>query len=329
MPGKSEQPISAYIQQQVEAISVHLPRAIARADVTATHQARVATRRMKAAIEMLKGAVESADMDELSERCGRVRRALGPLRDADVMLEQIESQHNPSKSKASSTALTAMVEELKSRRAKAKSRVKDKLDVADVEMIRGPAHRVCVAVDGLGDVGRLLLRDAVHRHYEAFKLNADRVANQCKSDGATSKSSVDLHQLRIQGKALRYTLEIGELSVAPSAGKGRPAVSDRLKPLQDRLGRWHDRVVLGQVAIEWMSESQIVLHDDARAEAMLKYAAGCVRAGRAEIARFCDAWKTSRVAIARGIRNTYPLVKRVTARQTMENGSRSDAASEN
>jgi CHAD domain-containing protein len=226
-------------------------------------------------------------------------------------------------------AESLLIGELKLRREKARARVTQKLDIADIEMIRGPAMRVCVAIDGLGEVGRLLVRDAVYRRFEAFARDADRLLRCSKSQDGQGDDDFDLHQLRIEGKALRYTLEMGELDMKASNGKGRPIVSERFKPLQDRLGRWHDRVVLGQVAIEWMSESQIVLHDDERAEAMLKYAAGCVRAGRAEIARFCDAWKASRVAIAMGIRNTYPLVKRVTARQTMENGSRSDPASKN
>ncbi len=303
---------------------MHLPRVMAHADVTATHQSRVATRRIKAAINVLSSAIDVAETSELSDRCRRVRRLLGPLRDADVMLEQLASKGLKSKSHENEIARAILMDELKARREKARSRVREKLDVADIELIRGPAMRLCVAVDRLGEVGRLVVRDAVHRQFEAFRCDADRMLGQVKSKQQANaptrerakpranigRDPLDLHQLRIEGKALRYTLEIGE-SVADMAGENhRSCVSDRFKPLQDRLGQWHDRVVLGQIAIEWMSEAQVVLHDDERAEAVLKYAATCVRAGRREIARFCSEWETSRATIARAIRAAYPLVKR-------------------
>ena len=69
----------------------------------------------------------------------------------------------------------------------------------------------------------------------------------------------DVHELRIAGKLLRYTLELAE----PLGYQLSPSVLKSFKQLQEALGLWHDDVVLGERA----------LFDRARADAVLPPAA--------------------------------------------------------
>jgi inorganic triphosphatase YgiF len=67
-----------------------LDAALRRGEIEAIHDARVATRRIKAALDVLEPALGRSAIKHLRKATRRLRRTLGPLRDSDVMLAQLE-----------------------------------------------------------------------------------------------------------------------------------------------------------------------------------------------------------------------------------------------
>jgi len=74
-----------------------------------------------------------------------------------------------------------------------------------------------------------------------------------------------IHALRIAGKRLRYRAELlAELGEATA----KPQVKT-LKSLQDKLGDWHDRIVLLQLIAEFISRPEFLVDHPAAGRALL------------------------------------------------------------
>src|ERR1700677_3092632 len=86
---KTEQeqfPLLAYIDELVEELRGHVPKAMKHWDPGAIHQSRVATRRLKAALDLLRPVLSDEHLKPFSNVSRKLRRRLGPMRDLDVMI---------------------------------------------------------------------------------------------------------------------------------------------------------------------------------------------------------------------------------------------------
>ncbi|MFW6413197.1 MAG: CHAD domain-containing protein, partial [Oceanicaulis sp.] len=107
------------------------------------------------------------------------------------------------------------------------------------------------------------LSSHVHQQLHEFASMADEAAGVTEPQPDAPR--LDVHELRIAGKALRYTLEI-----ADSAGVQLPKVVARqFKAMQDDLGLWHDFVILADRAVREAIEAELVLHDSQLARNVL------------------------------------------------------------
>jgi hypothetical protein len=77
------------------------------------------------------------------------------------------------------------------------------------------------------------------------EVTARRLLGSSLPDGRRGGAQA-LHQVRIEAKKLRYVLEI----LTPSFGPAGKKLVPRLKRLQDRIGDFHDDVVLDDVLAE-------------------------------------------------------------------------------
>src|SRR5690242_18099393 len=78
------------LNQRVEELRRLVPRAIKSWDGEAIHDARVTTRRLKAAIDLIEPLLTPDPKRRFAKTLRRLRRTLGPLRDLDVMLGHLE-----------------------------------------------------------------------------------------------------------------------------------------------------------------------------------------------------------------------------------------------
>ena len=78
-------PMLKYLDAQVEELRDQLPSAVEALEPSAVHRSRVATRRLKAGLALLKPLLAGKRRKQFGKLGRDIRRALGPLRDLDVM----------------------------------------------------------------------------------------------------------------------------------------------------------------------------------------------------------------------------------------------------
>jgi CHAD domain-containing protein len=220
------------IRQRVAALRRALPAA-KDGDAKSLHQARVATRRLRAALPLF-GAGRKA---EKVTRCvRRLTRLLGPARELDVsllILDELEA--SPDVPRAAIDRLRASIAD---ERRRLQEHVRERLDEFDIQKVRKRA--IAVARKGADE--------RVPRDAEAVAWARERTTRRGRRlaaaiDHAAGMYLPDrLHDVRIAIKKLRYTLE---LDAVARDGRPRHAAALRtLRNMQDLLGRMHDLEVL-------------------------------------------------------------------------------------
>src|SRR6476661_8132802 len=89
-PPPTDPPLLQHIDRLMEQLHAQVPKALHAWEVDGIHQARVATRRLKAALDLAGPVVGKKRRKPLARVLRKLRRRLGPLRDTDVMLEHLE-----------------------------------------------------------------------------------------------------------------------------------------------------------------------------------------------------------------------------------------------
>ena len=205
-------------------------------DADAVHDARVAGRRLMATIALLEPVLLLPCAD-LAPRVKLSIRALGRLRDADVMVEAFVPF---AETQPAATAHILGVLERRRRKLRRTSR-KDLRGALDAET------RVRIGALLAADAaGRRPVSVAVARVLRVRALARDSVVQFFTRAAALTRRSpiADLHQARIAGKRMRYTLEV----LAEGNGAARRLV-DECRGLQDELGSINDR----DVASRWLA----------------------------------------------------------------------------
>jgi CHAD domain-containing protein len=219
------------IRQRLSALARTLPSA-SNGDVNAIHQARVATRRVRAALPIV---TRGARRRKLKKSFTRLTRALGGVRELDVAILTVEDlASDPSVPREGLEQLRVILQEQRQRLYAEMSGIVQHVDLERLQRKTLAAAARAIEDDPeQSDVKRLrsVTRRASKR---AFALQAaiENAGNIYLADR--------LHQVRIAVKKLRYSLEIArELSRSRALARIR-----LLKNVQDLLGRMHDLEVL-------------------------------------------------------------------------------------
>jgi CHAD domain-containing protein len=232
------------LRRLLEVVRVNLPGTLADVDSEFLHDLRVAVRRTRALQRELRGVFAPEPLRVFRDGFKELQRVTGPTRDLDVQLLEFDALARglPGGVAGDVAPLRRLLEEhlVAERRAMVRAlrsdRTRTLLDnwsdfldrlPADAEVAGGPD-----AARPLGDVvGRRIAR--VYRRMVKMGAAIDEHG-----------PAEALHELRKQGKELRYLLEFFS-SVYPS-GVVKPMVSS-LKRLQDVLGRFQDREVQAEL----------------------------------------------------------------------------------
>jgi CHAD domain-containing protein len=218
-------------------------------DTEFLHDLRVAIRRSRSVLRQTKRAFDPAVRREHAAGLRWVQAVTGPTRDLDVLLMEwgeLTSKVPGDRRAALDPVRTLLVEQ----RSTALRAMKAALRSAEHRR-RWTAWRLFLATDTVGRVGpdaeRPIGKVAIRR---VRALHARIV----RDGGAlTAESPAEaLHEIRKQGKELRYVLELFGPALGPAA-ELKP-LKHALKGLQDELGRHNDRDVqvkrLGALAPE-------------------------------------------------------------------------------
>jgi len=215
------------IRQRVSALRRVLPAAKA-GDVTSLHQARVATRRLRAALPLVATGPKA---QKVVKSVRRLTRALGPVRELDVavlILDELERGGDVPQAAIDRLRLSVMDE-----RRHLHAAVRDEIDEFDLDKV----HKRALAAARKQTSGRK--PKEAHSAHQTRERTVRRARHLTVAiESAAGLYLPDrLHEVRIAVKKLRYTLEL--------AGGARHASRLRtLKNAQDLLGRMHDLEVL-------------------------------------------------------------------------------------
>ncbi|MFN2479127.1 MAG: CHAD domain-containing protein [Pseudonocardiaceae bacterium] len=228
--------LRAALDTRLRALLAHDPGTRVGEDPEELHQMRVAVRRMRAMLKAARSLLDRAWADDLRAELGWLGRALGPVRDADVLVERFRSRaaaFDDTSCEAVETLIEALVADRETARA-------EMLAVLESRRYTVLLRRLATAVSGPLPTPRVPL--AVGSLVELVRVEYRSLSNAVRAAGEDPPDNV-LHALRIQGKRLRYTSEL----VAASGRKAerepvRKLVASTVE-LQDVLGEHQDACV--------------------------------------------------------------------------------------
>ncbi len=199
------------------------------------HQMRVATRRMRAALQLFAPVLPDA-LVGLRDELRWFGRALGEVRDLDVQLEYLESLR--AEAVPSDVAdFTAIIKWFETRRELARAAVLEAFsDARYVALVQALEAQLQAGPPAESPARRSarLARQTIRKRYRQFRRDAQGI-----EPGASPEM---YHALRIRGKRLRYSME-------PFADIYPEPVAQALKPLrrlQDLLGEYQDLATIDE-----------------------------------------------------------------------------------
>jgi CHAD domain-containing protein len=239
-------PDDTMVEAAVAVMRLHFGRMLAHEagtragdDPEELHDMRVATRRLRMALRLFADVLDPAVMRPARKGLRKTGQTLGAVRDLDVFREKtlryVEDLPRPRRDELD-ILFAAWQVEYDARRAALVAYLDSPRYRRFVEgfeaLLAGPAVALASRARRRGATARQVLPALLHRDL------ADVLAVGSLVDGAATPIK-RFHELRIAGKALRYTLEFFE---APLGQDAAPLI-EATKDLQDHLGDLQDAVV--------------------------------------------------------------------------------------
>lgn len=207
--------------RQLEALNEQLSILAAGDDEEAVHQSRVASRRLRACLDVFGPALGATE--EWHRAARRVTKALGEARDLDVQIGTLRRYME-----SGDAALEALQGDLQARRAAMNKGV----GKAASRFLESRAARRMAAC---AEPGEAVPRAQARAHL-LRRLDALLELQSCLGDEREVEKH---HALRIAAKRLRYTMEL----FRPLYGGDFTEALQTIKSLQEALGEVHDRDV--------------------------------------------------------------------------------------
>ncbi len=200
-------------------------------DMRSVHQARVATRRLRGALPVLRVSLNNQAIGRVRRQVRRMTRALGPVRELDVALAHLDAMAG--RDIVSPRALTRVRQMIARERLARRREMLEAITPGKIEKLR----------ERLGYVGRGPKAPGVAATIEAAD---EQVGRRARTLSAAIQLAGGLylpdrlHAVRVAAKKLRYAMEVAR-ELKRSHSTARIA---QLKRLQDLLGQMHDFEIL-------------------------------------------------------------------------------------
>ena len=221
----------------MERVLVECDRASAGLEADPVHDLRVAVRRCRSLADGLMAMDPEPSWKEMKKAGRKLFRALGELRDMQVMQEWIEKLagvDNAMKEPAIDPVAAKLLNHVHAREAECKQLASKELAQFDRKRWRQWSRSLPRRASRLRPGNVVYLHLALEKWMAAYELHKRAVR---------TRSQIALHELRIGIKRFRYTVENFLPAQHALWGPG-------LKELQDLLGEVHDLDVLWATALE-------------------------------------------------------------------------------
>lgn len=352
-PAEPEFPLLGYLDGMMEDLRSRVPAALKLWDVEAIHQSRVATRRMKAAVDLMRVVLNNRLRRPFAKVTRNLRRRLGPLRDADVMLEHLEELRSQGKHERAIIWLSERVgREREALRAASAKQGPPAVVLAKLGAWWAVREEILAARDAVDT----LLAESLHLQLDAFAEQADRLVLQTNtkrakplpaagaaapealgvasgpapvepmatgtpdgngvSEGAARQMPVPAPSGLQDPHELRISGKVLRytLELAVVQGHKLPgSVTKRFKKMQEGLGFWHDYVVLADRAMQAGLDEQLGHHEPGLMDELLELVRGVLRRATHHLDKFNRLWTHEGEALTKSIRASFPLTRPIAA----------------
>ena len=238
------------------------PKVLKGDDPDAIHDMRVASRRLQQVLDLTFPTPLPREARRLRRKLRRSRRALGDVRNCDVLVEHVERRLGRARN-SNREAWTAVKQYLQERRSESFARAMRKLSKLNLAVFY---MRTKANLDRLGhkpDQGHagqplahpdgVVLAPLPARLAQALAGVWSGFEKQVAAS-QSDPSATSIHAARIGAKRLRYLLEVVNRFGAPGSSQALAW----LRKIQQHLGDWHDMEVLEEMIIEMMARPQFL-----------------------------------------------------------------------
>lgn len=222
-----------------------------RQDTDPVHDARVASRRLRATIPLFEDCLPSKKTKKWLKRIKKVTSALGDARDTDVQLEWLKKVYSRLSDPQCKPGVSRLMLRLRQKREKlqgplsvamrnlAESGVLDEME-EELTPLASQAENVYIYTPALyrHSFQNISTRLEALHSYEEIIYQPDKVA--------------ELHQMRIAAKWLRYTME----TFAPLYANQLKPYLEAVRNVQDLLGEIHDSDVWQAFLPQFLEEER-------------------------------------------------------------------------
>ena len=228
-----------YIKVQIRELSRHLRGARLARDTEYIHQARVASRRLRAALKMFGECFPAVQMKKWQKQIRKLTGWLGAARDADVQVGFLKDfiAKIPASGKGLRPGLRRVMLRVKQKRQRIQPKVVKVLD-----RIKKDGTIVDMRTEVRRTERRLSRQNIDIRSPYVFEQARRYIEDQldelllCQSCLENADDKAGHHQMRIAAKRLRYTMEICNFPFE----RRLSANIEIMKRLQSLLGKVHD-----------------------------------------------------------------------------------------
>jgi len=231
-------------------------------DSNAIHDIRVASRRLQQILDLIFPTPLPREGRRLRRKIRRCRRALGDVRNCDVLLDLVERRLTRRRS-SHREAWAAVQQHLQERRTESFTRATRKLSRLNLAAFYMRTKSILDRLGTKADQGQIA-QPLTHPDGAVLEPFPKRLAqvlvgvwSEFEKQVANSHSepnATSIHAARIGAKRLRYLLEV----VNQFGISGSSQVLAWLRRIQQHLGDWHDMEVLEEMIIEMMARPQFL-----------------------------------------------------------------------
>lgn len=220
-------------------------------DIEALHDMRVASRRLREALEIFQFCFPPKVYSRLYERVRRVTRALGQARNADVAVEFFAKLLAESQDLIEQISLQDLLRRLAKQQARRRAEMQNELDKAQPASLETRFEKAFTHLASIPLSRQRGSRTALQLARRLLSLRLREVF-ACRRLIKGENDVEGLHNLRIAVKKLRYALETLDFA----AGEYAKENLKFFKKLQTVLGDLHDRDVFLEITQQRLNNLQ-------------------------------------------------------------------------
>jgi CHAD domain-containing protein len=240
---KFEKEFVDHASKRVRQLKTTFKEIVRRLDGEAVHDFRRTTRQLQTIVDACGIRRPSHAVTKIIRRLRRSRHALSEWRDSDVLLAELKKARRKARTKEERQSWAEIAERIVKQRRRALKKFCRK-------------HK-SLKVRATGNKAKALVKKRVQSEpmMDNLRRLLERSWNKWTGaidDFVRNAAAPELHEVRIKTKTLRYAIELTQ-KFYPD--RELETASEWLKGIQDRVGAWHDELMLGRVALETFSET--------------------------------------------------------------------------